>query len=183
MIMKAAPLVLVLALTGCATTGGEPNEAATAATNAPATGEPIGTDPATPEEGVPDGPTAPPIRKVGDGFTWDDGVTVIVMKIENVTLEPQAAPRGGPAKAVEIQVQNKSGAVLSAPSSPYLTYGPAGQQAEQAYSAAYTGFQAAVPPGGTVTAKYAFVGVTDDSTMTVQFAPTYSHQPAFWTTP
>jgi hypothetical protein len=186
--------ILLLFVPGCTTTEGNPNPAATVATNAPPVEEGVPdpgefgpADPSPAGGGAPASPEAQVsvVVKVGQPYTWTDGVTAIVTKIEDGNLSPQAYPRGGPAKIVEIQVQNRSGATLTTYGTPYLRFGPAGYQAESAtdYESGIEGFQGSIAPGQTATAKYAFIGVTDASTMTVEFAPSLNHQPAFWTVP
>lgn len=145
--------------------------------NSPAT-----TAPAEPERNSE--PPAPPKASgpvpVGQAFTWEDGLSAIVTGVKDgngASYDPM------PTKEVTVQVQNGTADVIDlSGSSATLTFGPAGQQAnrESWYSDNLAGFTGSVPPGGTVSAVFPFSGVTDASTLMVEFAPTYNHQSAFW---
>lgn len=188
--LAATVTIGVLALVGCASTGGEANTDATAKTNAsetaasaPSSDVTAGYPSAEPE---PEEPAAPSVLKVGQAFTWEDKTTAIVTSITDATINKSFDPE--PAKVVTIQVQNGGATVLDlALATVNVTFGPAGVPGEQSYDidkgSAAIGLSGSLPPGGTQTAEYAYVNVTDASVINVEFAPTWEHQSAFWTAP
>jgi hypothetical protein len=168
---------------------GEPDAAATAETNAP---PPVATNPPAPEEGAPPlpGETVPPpespassgVLKLGQGYTWADGITAIVTEI----IDHHRRYDNTAMKVVNVQFQNNAGVPVDVSEfSANMTFGPAGIAATPTgdYEAGIEGFASgSIPPGGTRTVKFGFSGVTDPSKMVVEVRG-WTHEPAFWQTP
>ena len=144
---KTLVVAAIVLLAGCASTSGEPSDSA-AVTNASAetasasTPEP---EP-TPEPTTPAGPL-----KFGDAITYEDGLTVIAIGIDeedlnqdNQFIEPCAC------HVVTVQVQNNTAAPMEEFAfDVQLAFGPAGTQAVREFvlEAGFNGFEAPVAPG------------------------------------
>ncbi len=179
----AAVAAGVILFAGCASTPGQADSDATAKTNA--TSEPAAAPAPTAPEPEP-APAAPSVLKLGQAFTWEDGVTAIITGIADRTISQSYDPQ--PAKVVTVQVQNGSTGVLElALATLNATFGPAGVPGDAGYDVtganAGLGLTGSIPPGGTQTAEYFFVNVADASVINVEFSPTWEHQSAFWTAP
>jgi hypothetical protein len=180
----AALATLAFAGVACAKEDGDADLTATAVTNndetttAPTTGAPPETTTTTEAD---DG-----VLAIGEAFTWEDGLTVIVTGIEARPIDAGYEMISDGA-VVTVQIQNGTGAAFDASSMSYgtnLSFGAAGAQAESAYvsNEGLTGFEGPVAPGATATASMGFRGVSDPSVLSVAIEPGFNYEAAFWST-
>ena len=127
----------------------------------------------------PAGPTA-----IGQAFTWEDGLSIIVTDIVARPLDPGYGSPVPDGVVATIQIQNNTSVVFDGSLfQANLSFGPAGAQAQSAF---YTnegltgGLEGPIPPGGTATINMGWEGVTDPSVLLVSVEPNFDYDPAFW---
>ena len=188
-----AAVAVVLALAGCGSS--TPPKAAPAATSA-ATSAPSPTTPATSSAaptGVPevsyspteeDTPPPPEAVRFGQTWTWEDGTQVIVSKPQRFTPSEYAAEDGGGFRShvvFTITVKNLSPTPLALMGTPSATSGDVEASTVFDSEKGVNGPpDTKVQPGRTVKFKAAF-GVKDPSDIVMDYAPTFEHDAATFT--
>lgn len=180
---SAAAAALLLALTGCATESGAPNdpgEAAPTGTNRPAET----TEPEPAAEPEPE-PTPEPVAnpKFGETYTWEDGLALTVSQPEPFTPGEWAAKDEAPAYVkFTITVVNGTGENFD-PAMVYPTVQSANVEATTVYdSDAGLGGPPSTTllPGREAVFAVGF-GVNDPADLVMEIAPSWDHQPAIFT--
>jgi hypothetical protein len=125
-----------------------------------------------------------------DGAPWvyDDGFEIMVMDLHEVTFSEMATDMNGnvPSNGVGFTVTlvNGTDAVFDGSMVfPQLRSGDDGTPAESVYDDGYIGYgEGSIPPGGKLSFKAAFTGVTlDDADLVVVIEPgALGHGPAFF---
>lgn len=174
---------LVVSLSACGAIGGSPttstststgsNRPADTITSAPETV----TETAAPVEAEPEPETSltgtdPGILKMGESFTYSDGLQITLSKPTAMTSSEWAYPESAPGLSFDVTIVNGTSAKYD-PSMGYMTAQIGNTEAEEIFDSenGYDGAPStSVLPGREVTYKAAFVG-TDTTNLVVEIAP------------
>lgn len=196
--MKRSITVIVgataaLSLTACGLAPEQESAAPPSSSSSEVTPEPW-TDEATPDEATPDEATpdeAPEpsseadsmVVGLGESFSWEDGTTALIEAPQPFQKSEWAAGGEGYDHTVsfKVTVTNGSDAPLDASfTSPNVTSGE--REGSEIFDDEVGGGPTSnILPGRTVTFTVAY-GVDDPADVVAEFAPTWDHQAAYWTT-
>ena len=147
------------------------------------------TDEATPDEATPDEVPEPSssadsmVVGLGETFTWEDGTTARIEAPQPFQKSEWAAGGEGYSNTIsfKVTVTNGSDAPLDASfTSPNVTSGE--REGDEIFDDEVGGGPTSdILPGRTVTFTVAY-GVDDPADIVAEFAPTWDHQAAYWTT-
>lgn len=172
-----------LSLTACGIAPEQEQAAAPSSSSSEVTPDPS-TDETTPDETPePSTETDSMIVGLGESFTWEDGTTALIEEPQPFQKSEWAA--GGEdydhVVSFKVTVTNGSDAPLDASfTSPTVTSGD--REGDEIYDDEVGGGPTSnILPGRTVTFTVAY-GVDDPADVIAEFAPTWDHQNAYWTT-
>lgn len=172
-----------LSLTACGLAPEQESAAPPSSSSSEVTPEPW-TDEATPDE-VPEPSSEADSMVVGLGetFTWEDGTTATIEAPQPFQKSEWAAGGEGYDHTIsfKVTVTNGSDVPLDASfTSPTVTSGE--REGDEIFDDEVGGGPtSSILPGRTVTFTVAY-GVDDPADIVAEFAPTWDHQAAYWTT-
>ena len=172
-----------LSLTACGLAPEQESAAPPSSSSSEVTPEPW-TDEATPDEAPePSNAADSMVVGLGDTFTWEDGTTARIEAPQSFQKSEWAAGGEGYDYTIsfKVTVTNGSDAPLDATfTSPNVTSGE--REGDEIFDDKVGGGPSSdILPGRTVTFTVAY-GVDDPADIVAEFAPTWDHQAAYWTT-
>lgn len=176
-----------LSLTACGLAPEQESAAPPSSSSSEVTPEPW-TEEATPDEVTPDEVPEPSgadsmVVGLGDTFTWEDGTTALIEAPQPFQKSEWAAGGEGYSNVIsfKVTVTNGSDVPLDASfTSPNVTSGE--REGDEIFDDEVGGGPTSdILPGRTVTFTVAY-GVDDPADIVAEFAPTWDHQTAYWTT-
>ena len=172
-----------LSLTACGLAPEQESAAPPSSSSSEVTPEPW-TEEATPDEvPEPSSEADSMVVGLGDTFTWEDGTTALIEAPQSFQKSEWAAGGEGYDHTIsfKVTVTNGSDVPLDASfTSPNVTSGE--REGDEIFDDEVGGGPTSdILPGRTVTFTVAY-GVDDPADIVAEFAPTWDHQDAYWTT-
>ena len=172
-----------LSLTACGLAPEQESAAPPSSSSSEVTPEPW-TEEATPDEvPEPSSEADSMVVGLGDTFTWEDGTTALIEAPQPFQKSEWAAGGEGYSNTIsfKVTVTNGSDVPLDASfTSPNVTSGE--REGDEIFDDEVGGGPTSdILPGRTVTFTVAY-GVDDPADIVAEFAPTWDHQAAYWTT-
>lgn len=177
---SAAALALLVMLAGCSI-GGTASPG-----NGPADGGQSGAASTKPPAGEPSGdPTDAPdsgTSKIGDKYTYDDGLVVEIIKTKRSKVSQYAAGGhpGDPMAIFTVRITNGTKSALKGDLvTVQTTYGKDGNEAEAVYDQNLNDISGTIPKGRAKTGTYGFAVPTKSmSNVVVEIGPDFDHESA-----
>lgn len=180
-IVAALPAALLaLSLTACAETTGQASSGDGPAGSSPKASSTTTTKPTAPKKAAPAEP------KIGDKYTYDDGLVVEIIAASKGKIDQYAAGGrpGGPLLKMSVRMTNKTPKKLEAALTQVtVAYGADGETADTVVQTGIQGsFSGTISKGRAKTAKYGFaVPKKGFSDLSVEVTPDFDHDSVTFT--